>query len=974
MKNQDSEFDNLAIAVRAYAKSNQDQLLSYQAKGKPIPYSDWSLIFDTETTTDASQRLRFGCYQVRKKAVLKKQGIFYDSQTLSKAEQRTIEKFAKAKNHDLITTEEFIEQVFFYHVYDLSALCIGFNLPFDLSRFALKASPARRKIRGGFSFVFSEKKERPRIQIKHINSKSSLIQFTIPSKQETPRNWRKKNQKVMPHRGYFLDVKTIACALLSGSWSLQSLGEHLKTENQKHKTDEHGAKLTAQYLTYAIQDVQVTWECFLKLRNQYQTYGLETPINKVFSEASIGKACLQQMGIKPWRELQPDFPDELLGIILSAYYGGRSEVRIRREITRVLYCDFLSMYPTVCTLMELWKFVVAERIDWKDSTLFVQSLLSSITLAKLRKLETWKQLLTLVQIQPDGDTLPVRAKYDGNQSTIGLNHLTSEQPLWYTVADCIASKLLTGRIPKIVKAISFHPVDIQSELKPLAIAGNKDYLVEPIEDDFYRRLIELRQEVKGKLKSCSSSEKDKFETDQLALKILANATSYGIFVEINVAEKDKKQRVTCYGYDETPFDTFIKNMEEPGKYFHPLLATLITGAARLMLAIAEALTEKEQINWAFCDTDSMALAQPKQMKDEEFLAKAHNISEWFDLLNPYFFKSPLFKTEDVNFSGNGKQEEPLYCYAISAKRYALFNLDKDKRLILRKASGHGLGHFLSPLENYSRPENIPDPLVSFRGLGVEAWQYCLWYRVVEAALTGHPDQVEIRNLPGFNLPAVSRYTATSPTLLSWFKEYNRGKSYADQVKPFNFLLAGQTSNLTCGELVQGKKSKRKLRPITPFDRDHQRAMKNCFDRDSGIRIQINRLKTYAEALPQYHLQPESKFENGDYLNQGFTQRKQIKADAIINIGKEANRMEEQFYLGLEEDSEIIYGMSNKQFAIYSDSVLKACKKISQRKLAEASSLSLKHISRILQKKSKPTRKALLSICKGLMILLENNKI
>jgi hypothetical protein len=40
----------------------------------------------------------------------------------------------------------------------------------------------------------------------------------------------------------------------------------------------------------------------------------------------------------------------------------------------------------------------------------------------------------------------------------------------------------------------------------------------------------------------------------------------------------------------------------------------------------------------------------------------------------------------------------LYCYAISAKRYALFNLDDDGRPVMRKWSEHGLGHLLNPID------------------------------------------------------------------------------------------------------------------------------------------------------------------------------------------------------------------------------------------------------------------------------------
>jgi hypothetical protein len=50
------------------------------------------------------------------------------------------------------------------------------------------------------------------------------------------------------------------------------------------------------------------------------------------------------MGVRPWRELQPNFPNALIGAIMSSYFGGRAEVHLRREVRQVLYCDFLSMY------------------------------------------------------------------------------------------------------------------------------------------------------------------------------------------------------------------------------------------------------------------------------------------------------------------------------------------------------------------------------------------------------------------------------------------------------------------------------------------------------------------------------------------------------------------------------------------------------------------------------------------------------
>ena len=75
--------------------------------------------------------------------------------------------------------------------------------------------------------------------------------------------------------------------------------------------------------------------------------------------------------------------------------------------------------------------------------------------------------------------------------------------------------------------------------------------------------------------------------------------------------------------------------------------------------------------------------------------------------------------------------------------------------------------------------------------GVERWHYDLWYNIIRAALDGHPDQVALTYHEGLNRPAASRYGATTPALLNWFKLFNRNRAYGDQVKPFNFLNSFQ---------------------------------------------------------------------------------------------------------------------------------------------------------------------------------------
>jgi transposase-like protein len=970
-------MDSLAISLRAFVKD-----INAKPRGssdwKPPPASRWTLVFDTETTTDPSQRLRFGCYQLRKGEVLDEAGLFFDPNVLSEDERRTLETFAAAHRLKCMTHTAFVEDVFFRRGYELRATIVGFNLPFDISRLALGWVPARGKMRGGFSFKLSEKWWRPRVQVKHLSGRAAFIQFTSPTKRnDNPRD-RREGRKVT-RRGSFVDVRTIAGALLSQPFSLDGLARHLKTETQKAKTEEHGGVLTDQYLSYAATDVQTTWECHLALSERFHEHNLGlTRLSQVFSEASLGKAYLRQMGVRPWRELQPDFPNAVLGAIMSSYFGGRAEVHLRREVRQVLYCDFLSMYPTVCTLMGLWQFVIAKEIRWRDATEEATSFLNEVTIADLRNPATWSRLTMLVQVAPDDDIVPVRAHYMGEQqATIGVNHLSSSEPLWFTMADCVASKISTGRAPRVVKAIAFEPGAQQEGLKPIRIAGDLDYEVHPATNDFYRRLIDLRSSIKKKMKNAAPEEREALDALQLALKILANATSYGIFVELIVEEAGSKQSLVCFGGGDDGFPLGSASaakpgkVEKPGSFFHPLLATLITGAARLLLTTVERLTLDAGLDWAFGDTDSMAIAKPDDMAHEIFLKESLKVAGWFDPLNPYETKGPLFKVEDVNYGVGSKDVVPLYCYAISSKRYALFNLDADGEPILRKASAHGLGDKRAPYDEDHAPTSIPNPIVKLSDIGVDRWQHDLWHQIIKAALVGRFDAVPLDFHPALQLPAMSRYAATTPDILNWFKTYNADRPYALQVKPFNFLSAFQETSCSdesfIGEIDPTATRRRKgtkqiLRPIAPYNRSPVEATKTCFDRETAQPISADRLKTYAQALSSYHLRPESKFENADFYDRGPTRRRHVRVVRVEFIGKESNRWEEQYYLGLDEGADIPYGPNPEAPSTHAAELKSLVEEFGERAVTRQINVSRNTLRRILSGGNRsPSRRMLRQI-------------
>ena len=928
--------DYLPVAIRAFAgrqAAHPPEIATNQPKRKAsrASASPWTLIFDTETTTDAGQSLRFGTYQVRHNGELRFAGIFHALDGVTPDELLQIESYAAAHGLDVLTRDQFADEIFYKIGFQLRATIIGFNLPFDISRIAIGHESARNEMRGGFTFKLSSHKYWPNVRVKHLSRMAAFIRFAAQMKQIDNRSDRKRGRRNGFRAGHFVDIKTLAGALLSRSFSLSSLSEFLNVAHPKLDFDDFDVPISNEILDYAVRDVETTWECYAELLARYKRLGLnDAAPEKIYSEASIGKAYVKAMGIVPWQRAQPDFPRQMLGNIMGSYYGGRSEIRIRRELRQIILCDFLSMYPTVCTLMRLWSFVIADGMTWQDSSIETQTFLDRIDSAAMQSPVIWQQLTTLVRVLPDGDIFPVRAAYsDAAQSTIGLNYLTSEQGLWFTLADCIASKLLTGKAPNVIEAVTYASGSVQSGLLPVNVSGNPDYRVDPVKTDFFKRVIELRQATKGARDAATGAKRESLDTEQNALKIAANATSYGMYVETNVAELAKPVASTVHTSTSDPFNFLTDKVEATGPYYHPLLATLICGAARLMLAITERLVIDKGLEWSFCDTDSMAIAKPADMDAVEFTNRTNAIVDWFAALNPYEFGGSILKIEDVNAPLKTGAAQPLYCWAISAKRYALFNIDGEGKPVLRKASAHGLGHLIAPYSEANPATTIPKPLAPLSKIGVALWQHDVWWQIASAALAGHPDQVVREYHPALMAPATSRYAATTPALLRWFKTYNEGRDYRDQVKPFGFLLAMIADPFATTESTICDSSKRRpkatpIKPIAPFGRDIAKMAGAAFDRETGKAVTTESLKSYADALAQYHVQPESKFLNGDFLDHGTTTRRHVHMVATQHIGKEANDWERQAYLGLDTAAQPSYGVtsdSNAELAARVDALI-----------------------------------------------------
>lgn len=859
-------MEEIIAAVRCY----NEPAKTYSRKSRKIPkYQEEErvLVLDTETRTDMYQNLMFGSYQVYSRGILETEGLFHGSD-LKESEMTVLMNYAVKNDLPLRPVTQFVEEIFLPEVYGQETLCVGFNLPFDLSRLAIDSGNARGANRGGFSFLLSEDPQCPRLIINHVDRKRAFISFGNVVVENKGNN-RKRNGS-NKYRGKFLDLKTLAFALTSKGLSLAKAGEYFKAPIEKINAEEHG-KITPKYINYNRNDVAATYSLYCVIMDEYQRYGLKVSPTIIYSPAGIGKHYLIGMNVSPFLHRNLKFDRNILGFIMATYHGGRSEVKIRKEPTQVALIDFLSMYPTMCILLHIWSYVIASRIDAIEDTDGVRQFISDISLEDFRQQETWTKLNAICLVRPNEDTLPIRAKYgDGDTYNSGLNHVTSEKPVWFSLADVVASKMLTGKAPEVIRAIRFNPVGVQRGIKPITIMGGRK--IDPKEDDLFAFLMQLRHEVKAerdRLNGVDEGEYHRLELLQGAIKIICNAVSYGIFLEINTSSttEDETEEVTVYGNDDS-FTIVPPKAEQSGQFFNPIIGTMITSGARLVLAITEALLSKYGETYAFCDTDSMAV--PPYLVEE--------IQAFFQELSPYSFDEPLFKLEKENFREGSKELQPLWFFGISAKRYALYNLDGGVPVI-RKASLHGLGHVLNPFNSK------------------EDWHETMWRDILYEQY-GVEDKISLyQNYCGKYV--ISQRTISSPTILQWFKAINKEADYQHQIKPFNFILQGaQNSHL--GVLP--------VKPVAPFDTKNQMAVHRAFiDSGTGKVLKGEQYwKSMDSMFFNYSNHKESKFD-GD---RGILRRKHLSIDSWILIGKESNNLEETEVMGVSEDDYVIYRPSS----------------------------------------------------------------
>jgi hypothetical protein len=582
--------------------------------------------------------------------------------------------------------------------------------------------------------------------------------------------------------GPIIDLSVLGRALLGpGPSSLRALGERMGAKILKREGETgHGNAITPEYLDYLIIDVLASAELYDLQMLRYEGHNLSTPIDHIFSEASIGKAYFAEFGVPDNIRARRFAADDgspfdvrvLYAASQEAYQGGRSEVPERLVCRDVICADFKSQYPSVNALMGLQALLTAREYRVETGTNAIanaQALLSAATHEWLQTAANWRRLRILVKIDVAGCILPMKWEDGTSRKPYGLARLDrkSTAQKWFPLADVIASKLLTrGHMPRIIDAIEVHPVGIVDTIAR-NLFGRPNMRIDLRTDDLFTRLIDIRTEIKDRMDALPKDAPEYLVADneQNNLKLIANATSYGVLAE-----------------------TMMEGCNEvAGRYYAPFIAAHITGGSRLLLALAQTLARdigerkaSVEIRHAMCDTDSMAFIRPEGVARELFEEIIADVTGFFDILSPYEKDKKLFAREKYKPGLDGA----VWFFGVSCKRYCIFRHAENGAIELLKVSSHGLGPYRydadlkcdgvaasivrddGELFECEESEDADDfsAIVAPGGRAKwKAWQAYMWTRAIERALgRRRVDKSEAKYWAGFPVEAWSMNATRLP--------------------------------------------------------------------------------------------------------------------------------------------------------------------------------------------------------------------
>jgi len=196
---------------------------------------------------------------------------------------------------------------------------------------------------------------------------------------------------------------------------------------------------------------------------------------------------------------------------------------------------------------------------------------------------------------------------------------------------------------------------------------------------------------------------------------------------------------------------------------------------------------------------------------------------------------------------------------------------------------------------------------------------------------------------------------------------NEGRTYREQVKPFNFMLSARVDDFG---LPIGLDDAQHFHLVTRYIRKPREALKaTWFNRYDGkpYRVTVSsasnlrgqaRVLKYGEILEDYRFRPEHKSFGPDGKpcrgeTAGLLGRRSIEAFRFVYVGKESNRLEEAQQGMLHDEEQAVNRYDDPRHGDFEEFVLPVVGHISLSRLVSATGLHSSTLKRIRAGTSRP---------------------
>lgn len=898
-----TEPETLSLALRAWTGSDRVKIGRAPRRHRP----EYLVVLDTETDLSLRQRLLVGCYRYVRVAwrgpvptfTVAEEGLVHPDG--NEDARRFLLGYAAghpsavdpsvtdgSPNLVVLSRAEFCERMIWQACWRNRATLVGFNLPFDISRIALSHHEGHAKGPGPFVFRLwehegSDHRYRPNVLAQRLDNRRTMLHFGgVLDPPEDSDDHRETDD-------HFLDCRTLAFAHTNASHSLESACAAFGVPYTKRAVT-LGA-LSTELVDYCREDVAGTTELARALFCVHYRHPVPVAADRAYSPSSVGVGYLRRMGLRPPRAGVSRLDDAHLAQAQSAFYGQRTEVRIRHQLVPVTLVDFSSQYATVCQLLDVWGIDTAASIRALEATDMVRRFLDEVDLDACFRPETWPRFRFFAEVEPDGDWLPMRADFtEGDVPRVGFGPLVSDRPLWYGGPDLVLAKLVTGRAPRVRRAWRLR-TDGRQKLRLVLLGGRVRF--DPMTEDLWTALVGARRALG-----------DAPEAE--GLKVIANALAYG--AKLRADRTEVATRVAHHLPDGSTRMVRVEHPEDVHVWSFPPTASLVTSGGRFLLGMLDVALRADGGTWAYANTDSAAVvstehgglvACPGGPERPDDGTEAVRALSWADLeairlrfesLNPTPDRE-LLKLEKENFDDAGTRRQ-VHALAVSSGRVFLVADGPDGGRRVVKRSEVNLGE-LRP------PDGDEGFLDDFAGWAVahivgEDPGYPRWWDLPATTYLGVGTPVKERQLGGlvspFGFAMGARQGRRAAAVL--------GSADADRVR----LVAplGDAATAAWVEVPAGTP----VRVIDQDEVDRRRGDGGHFNDDEVT------IGSYGKVLLDWLRHPEAKMLGPDgrpcrYSTRGLLAPRPVRAGVVHYIGKESNRLDEVAAGEITDPAEVI---------------------------------------------------------------------